>query len=146
MFDEHIKSRLIKDLKYYRENFEKSNQIYSYDRANAFCRDIKKLGITDNGQSYLDLFRELISHIGNAMGYVRMVRSGGLNACSNASVFIPKLDEDLNFVGLSKNCKLSEVTIKAAENLEHDIQNLSRNYAEGTMYFKVRRFFAIKNL
>lgn len=138
MFDEHIKSRLMKDLKYYRENFEKSNQqIYGYDRANAFNRDIKKLGVAENGQSYLDLFRQLISHIGNAMGYVRMVRSGGLNACSNASVFLPTLDKDLKFVSLSKDCKLSEATIKAAENLEHDIQNLSRNYAEGTMYFKV---------
>lgn len=137
MFDEHIKSRLTKDLKYYRENLEKHNEIYSYERANNFNRDIKKLGLMETGETYLDLFRKLISHIGNAMGYVRLVRSGGLNSCSNASVFLPTLDEDMMFVSLAKENGLKDTTLKAAENLEHDIQNLSRNFAEGTKYFKV---------
>jgi WASH complex subunit 7 len=136
MFDEQIKSRLAKDLKYHRENLEKNAEIYNYDRANAFNREIKKLGLV-NGESYLDLFRKLITSVGNSMGYVRMLRSGGLNACSNASVFLPTLDEDMMFVSLSKENGLKEVTVKAAENLEHDIQNLSRNFAEGTKYFKL---------
>jgi len=30
---------------------------------------------------------------GNAMGYVRMIRSGGLHCCSNAIQFIPDLED-----------------------------------------------------
>ena len=124
-------------MKHYRDNYETNKQTYSYERANAFNRAIKNLGLSENNESFLDLFRQLISNIGNAMGYVRMVRSGALNACSNASVFLPALDADLKFIQLTKECHLSATTERAAENLESDLQNLVKNFAEGTQYFKV---------
>lgn len=64
MYDEHIKSRLLKDMRYFRENKTQLDQKYSYDRADKFNRGIRKLGITPQGHSYLDQFRMLISHIG----------------------------------------------------------------------------------
>ncbi|KAG8233309.1 hypothetical protein J437_LFUL013779 [Ladona fulva] len=140
MYDEHIKSRLIKDLRYFRENKIHLDQKYSYERAEKFNRGIRKLGITEDGLSYLDQFRNLISHIGNAMGYVRMIRSGGLHCCSNAMCFIPDLDDIVNFEelcveeGLSKSCK------DAARHLDQTIANWTRNFAEGTEYFKVSGF------
>lgn len=137
IYDERIKSRLAKDLKNHRDNLERNGQNYSYDRANAFNRDIKKLGLAENGESFLDKFRNLITQIGNSMGYIRMIRSGCNHVCAIASVSLPVLDEDLEFVELCKENGLSETTTKAAEHLEHDILQLSKNYAEGTLYFKV---------
>ena len=64
MFDEHIKSRLIKDIRYFRENKTQLEQKYSYERADKFNKGIRKLGLTPDGLSYLDQFRMLISHIG----------------------------------------------------------------------------------
>lgn len=64
MYDEHIKSRLIKDIRYFRENKTRLEQKYSYDRADKFNKGIRKLGLTADGLSYLDQFRMLISHIG----------------------------------------------------------------------------------
>ena len=124
-------------MKHYRDNIERNHQIYSYERANAFNRDIKKLGLTNTGESFLDQFRKLISHIGNSMGYVRMIRSGCNHVCANASVCLPALDDDLMFVELCKDNGLSGTTLRAAEHLEEDIQQLSKNYSEGTLYFKV---------
>lgn len=137
MFDEHIKSRLMKDLKYFRENRDRNNQMYVFERADAFNKGIRKLGLSPTGQSYLDLFRQLISHIGNAMGYVRMIRSGGLHSCSNASVYLPVLDVDPTFVQSCRDTNLSSTTCDAAQNLEFGIKNLSKNYSEGTDYFKL---------
>lgn len=37
---------------------------YPFERAEKFNRGIRKLGITPDGQSYLDQFRQLISQIG----------------------------------------------------------------------------------
>lgn len=57
----------MKDLKWFREsNVEtpEEHQIYSYERANSFNKGIRRLGISENGQSLLDLFRTLITHIG----------------------------------------------------------------------------------
>lgn len=67
LYNEHIQSRLLKDLKSFREaNLEKpeEHQMYSYEKANGFKKGIRRLGLSDTGQSSLDLFRQLITHIG----------------------------------------------------------------------------------
>lgn len=65
----------------------------------------------------MDQFRVLISNIGNAMGYVRMIRSGGLNYCSNSIRFVPDLDDIVSFELYSTELKqsLSEQTNSAAK-------------------------------
>lgn len=132
IYDEQIKSRLARDLKHHRDNLERNNQIFSYDRANAFNRDIKKLGMTANGESFLDQFRKLVSQIGNSMGYIRMIRSGMNHVGAQVS-----FDEDLEFVLMCKENDLSATTIKAAEHLEEDIRQIAKSYEEGTLFFKV---------
>lgn len=64
MFDEHIKSRLLKDLRFFAERKTELNQMYPYERADKFNVGIRKLGINQKGQSYLDLFRKVITNIG----------------------------------------------------------------------------------
>lgn len=71
------------------------------------------------------------------MGYIRMIRSGGLHCCSNAICFIPDLDDIVNFEELCKEENLSKSCIEAAQTLDQIIQNLIRNFAEGTEYFKL---------
>ncbi len=90
---------------------------YPYERAEKFNRGIRKLGVLADNQTYLDQFRLLISHIGNAMGYVRMIRSGGLNYCSNSSRFVPDLEDIVSFEQYSNELKvkLSEQTQNAAK-------------------------------
>lgn len=64
LYDEQIKARLTSDAKYFLENAEALNQTYDYERAHAFNRRIKNLGLSDAGETYMDLFRKLICHIG----------------------------------------------------------------------------------
>ncbi|KAK6175799.1 hypothetical protein SNE40_014188 [Patella caerulea] len=64
MYDDHIKSRLIKDWKYFRENHMQTDQKYPFERADKFNKGIRKLGLTPDGDSYLDRFRTLITQIG----------------------------------------------------------------------------------
>lgn len=68
IYNENIQSRLMKELKSFREmNVEKpeEEQMYYYERAVGFNKAIRQLGVSKNGQSSLDLFRQLITHIGN---------------------------------------------------------------------------------
>lgn len=83
LFNEQIKSRLSKEVKIFKQSYqhemmttssETPNQNITYatllfDRANKFKNGIRKLGVTLDGQSWLDQFRILITHIGNALGY-----------------------------------------------------------------------------
>ncbi|XP_041350230.1 WASH complex subunit 4-like isoform X3 [Gigantopelta aegis] len=137
MYDEHIKSRLIKDWKFFRENHMHTDQKYPFERADKFNKGIRKLGMTPDGESYLDQFRTLITQIGNAMGYIRMIRSGGLHCCSNAIRFIPDLEDIVSFEELCKEEGLSAECQSAARNLDNVIGNLAKNFAEGTEYFKM---------
>lgn len=72
----------------------------------------------------------LIFFKGNAMGYIRMMRSGGIHACSSAALFLPIVNEKLEFK--SKENEL--YTGFSADNLE---QILKLNNAEATEYFRV---------
>ncbi|XP_069101114.1 WASH complex subunit 4-like isoform X2 [Argopecten irradians] len=137
MYDEHIKSRLIKDWKYFKENHMQTDQKYPFEKADKFNKGIRKLGLLPDGDSYLDQFRVTISQIGNAMGYIRMIRSGGLHCCSNAIRFIPDLEDIVNFEELCKEEGLSQECQVAAKNLDNIVGNLARNFAEGTEYFKL---------
>lgn len=74
---------------------------------------------------------------GNAMGYIRLVRSGSIHANYSASLYLPTFDENLKFVSQCKEHKLSDVVQMAAENLETNIQNLAKSFADNTDYFKV---------
>lgn len=137
MYDEHIKSRLIKDLRNFKENADANGNMYSYKNAEKFNKGIKVLGLNEEGLSYLDLFRDLISQIGNAMGYVRMIRSGGRHCCSDATMFLPNLDNVESFKQLSEESDLGSRTIQSSENLDHNINDLISNFIQGTEYFKL---------
>lgn len=65
LFDEQIKSRLIKDLRHFADHKKEFQQMYPYERADKFNKGIRKLGLPDGAESYLDLFRKVITHIGN---------------------------------------------------------------------------------
>ncbi|XP_046682962.1 WASH complex subunit 4 isoform X1 [Homalodisca vitripennis] len=137
LYDEHIKSRLLKDLCFFRDNKVQLDSKYSYERAEKFNKGIRRLGVTQEGLTYLDQFRILITHIGNAMGYVRMIRSGGLHCCSTAIRYIPDLDSIVSLQELTSAEGLSETCVQTAQVLDQVINNMRRNITEGSEYFKL---------
>lgn len=137
LYDEHIKAKLIKDIGFFKENKAQLDQKYPYERAEKFNRGIRKLGVLADNQTYLDQFRLLISQIGNAMGYIRMIRSGGLNCCSNSIRFVPDLDDIVSFEQYTQEAKLCDDTLQASKNLDTILNNLVKNFSESTDYFKI---------
>ncbi len=136
LYEEHIKSRLIKDLRHFRES--KSTK-FPFERAEKLVKGIRKLGLTPDGMSYLDQFRQLISQIGNVLGFVRMLRSGALHCSSNSVNFVPDLDDlsEVSFEAMTSDESLSADTIGAAQNLDAILSTLNRNFTESTDYFKL---------
>ena len=145
LYDDHIKSRLIKDLRYFKEVREETDQQYPFERAEKFTKIIRKLGVNDKGESYLDQFRKLITEIGNAMGYIRMIRTGGFHCCSNAVSFVPDLETIISFEELVKDENMSAETCGAAKNVDAAVASLTENFgvasegtgSEKTEYFKM---------
>lgn len=74
--------------------------------------------------------------LGNALGYVRLIRSGGRRFLSDATCFLPTF-ENLNNLNDLLEGEHSNLTAKAGECLKSDIRNLTDNFADATEYFKV---------
>ena len=138
LYDEQIKSRLTKDIRHFRQNLSTLDHKYSFERANKFHKGIRKLGIMPDGGTYLDHFRILVTHIGNAMGYVRMIRSGGLHFVSNSIRFIPNIeDEAPNFEISASKDNMPEESVAAAQTFDRVIENVVKNFSDGNNYFQL---------
>ncbi|KAJ8941034.1 hypothetical protein NQ318_015510 [Aromia moschata] len=137
MFDEHIKSRLLKDLRYFSDHKNELTQMYPYERAEKFNISIKKLGLNQHGESYLDLFRKLITHIGNAMGYIRLIRSGGRRCLADGTCFIPELKDIQILDDIVKEEDMSDLSNKSATCLCEDLHSFLDNIEDATEYFKL---------
>jgi len=137
LYDDHVKSKLYKDIRHFRETKEELDSKYPWSKAEEFNSYIRKLGAAEDGSSYLDAFRNLVTEIGNAMGFIRMVRSGGLYYTSNAIKFVPDLQNVAKFEEMATAENLSNATQNAAKNLDSALDGLTKNFAEGTDYFKM---------
>lgn len=118
LFDDYIRSALLSEMSFYEDNQTKLDNKYPYTRAQEFSKTIKQLGTitspTGEKLTFLDQFRMLITQMGNAMGYIRMIRSGGFKFVSNAIKFVPDLKDLLLFEQLVKQEHLSAETSKAS--------------------------------
>ena len=97
LYDDYIRSHLSKERRWFRKHKDECDSMFPHERALAFVKDIRKLGVAENGRTFLDQFRALITEIGNALGYVRMVRSAGMHFCAEAVRFLPELEHVVNF-------------------------------------------------
>lgn len=66
-----------------------------------------------------------------------MIRSGGFHCCSNAISFVPDLETIISFEEMVKMEGLPKETVTAAANLDFAVESLTKNFAEGTEYFKM---------
>eukprot|EP01156_Anaeramoeba_ignava_P010318 Anaeramoba_ignava/a479362_86.p1 GENE.a479362_86~~a479362_86.p1 ORF type:complete len:1184 (-),score=304.20 a479362_86:2743-5994(-) len=137
LYDDYIKSLATRDLRGFNENRAKNTKIrYEFSWAENFIIDIKRLQVSNTRENYLDKFRVLLTEIGNALGYVRMIRSGGLHFISNAAKFIPDITETVLFGQGADEDHLSPQTVDAGNNLDSVIKNISHFLGEGSDYFR----------
>uniref|UniRef100_A0A7S2RAE2 WASH complex subunit 4 n=1 Tax=Mucochytrium quahogii TaxID=96639 RepID=A0A7S2RAE2_9STRA len=143
LFDENIKSYLSKERRWFSKHAQDPEISHRYPFVHAFKynKEIRRLGEPSPGMTYLTKFREHITKIGNALGYVRMVRSAGMHWVSNAIQFIPDLDNVPEFERETTNdvedADFASIENKARKNLQSTITDLSAKFNEETDYLKV---------
>ena len=77
------------------------------------------------------------------MGYVRMIKAGGLHFVSNSIRFVPDLDDIPSFEQLTIEEEVGGVGNKdtmaseAAKTLDEVVANLGKNFSDSTEYFQV---------
>ncbi|KAH8255175.1 hypothetical protein KR038_011237, partial [Drosophila bunnanda] len=136
LHDEQIKSRLLKELRFHAEHkHSKPYQSYPYERAENFLRKIRKLGFASNGETYIDLFRKVITQVGNAVGYVRLLQAGSKNANYRSRSYMPKVGSQFSAGEEPKG--LLEATATSIREYEKSVGHMRECYSGNTNYFKL---------
>jgi WASH complex subunit 7 len=107
-------------------------------RAERFNHGIRKLGLLQDDSTYLDKFRVLITQMGNALGYVRMVRRAGVEASADAVQLLPDLEDVVGLEALAREAAHSDATIKAARVVDTLIGDLVTSFLQSDNYIHVR--------
>jgi len=137
--DDYISSYFSKERRWF-----KTHKTYPFDRVVTFLRDIRKQDLNDDGYTFLDRFRTLLTEIGNALGFVRMIRSARMNFCSEGILFISdsgvkfqhRIEVTMKQAEIEENVsQFSTETIKAAKNVDDVISTMLQdgtddNYVE----------------
>ena len=163
LYDSHIKSRLLKDIRFFKDyesgaptagsaaavvaeadaRMAKQGtargaapkpqaKAYPYERAATFNREIRKLGVSGDNMSHLDQFRILLTEIGNALGYVRLVRSGGLRHIGESIAYVPDLRDTNSFAEMAEEELMSAEAIRASRILDETVQSMQANFGGGS--------------
>merc|ERR1711972_1056166 len=70
------------------EDQKASKSGYTWSRAMETVRFIRRLGAAADGSSFLDKVRVVVTQIGNALGYVRSVRSTGMRCVGRGLPYV----------------------------------------------------------
>lgn len=97
MFNDVIRSMLEREKKWFRnwiekerENQNENNEShYPYDKAKSLYKEIKNIQKYEDDSNMLDQLRIIITSLGNALGFVRLLRSASLNYSSKSVQFLP---------------------------------------------------------
>lgn len=90
---EPIKSYLARERRWFTSHMRDSaiEHVYPYQRAFRYNREIRNIGELQPGVTYLTRIREIVTKIGNTLGFVRMVRAAGRHWVANAAQLLPNL-------------------------------------------------------
>ncbi|KAH0787186.1 WASH complex subunit 7 [Histomonas meleagridis] len=137
LFDENVKSRLINDISWFETHKEEVNGLWPYKRAEKFVTDMKRFAENAQSPSPLDKFRVLITEIGNALGFVRMVKNGGTRYLNKANDFVYDEDESLSFYEFAKEVQLPDATMDATKRLDSIVGKLKELFNSNDSFFKM---------
>ncbi|KAH8303723.1 hypothetical protein KR018_008553 [Drosophila ironensis] len=135
LHDEQIKSRLLKELRFHTENKHTDTyQSYPYERADNFLKKIKKLGCATNGETYMDLFRKVITQVGNAVGYVRLLQAGSKNANFRSRSYMCRVDSCFETGSFDE---MQELTVESIGQYAKSLGHIKECYSDSTNYFRL---------
>jgi len=116
--------------------------MYPPERSDNIIRNIRRLGTNKAGVPYLDKFRQLVTKIGNALGYVRMIRTASLKDNANLVKYIPQIVDNIRFETIANDLGIRDETLEAIKIFDMCTRNLFKQADDAGDYLRmiVRNF------
>eukprot|EP00899_Mesostigma_viride_P010833 jgi/Mesvir1/19751/Mv13057-RA.1 len=136
LYEDRVKSRLLLEEGFLLQETLRAgkSRVYPMMRAEELYRDLRRQGSKpgappSQGPSYLDQLRRVVTEMGNALGFVRLLRLGAVNYRSDAAKYIwgAQLDPPLphgSFAAGARDAGFSPECLQAARNLDAVVRGL----------------------
>jgi WASH complex subunit 7 len=124
MYDDAIRSRLAREGRHVAEAARAwrtrggAPPEYPAERAARLAADIRRLGSAPDGASFLDQYRGTVAELGNALGFVRLVRLGALRHANDAAACLPRRAPPPRMAAAARAASLAPPVAAAAEALD----------------------------
>eukprot|EP00792_Barthelona_sp_PAP020_P005974 TRINITY_DN2867_c0_g1_i1.p1 TRINITY_DN2867_c0_g1~~TRINITY_DN2867_c0_g1_i1.p1 ORF type:complete len:1158 (-),score=297.25 TRINITY_DN2867_c0_g1_i1:42-3488(-) len=136
LFDDYVRSPLKTEAAWFEQHRKSLDNVYPYVRAEELRKTIKKLGSHSN-INLIDKFREVVTRIGNALGYLRMLRSGDLRSSALQLSFVRNFDQLPDLVEKAREDNLPQDTIQAVENLQELLVSLQETFTDSKDFLQI---------
>ena len=100
-------------------------------------KQIKRLGTSKSGTNYLEKFRQLITHIGNALGYVRLIRSAALKDNANLLKYVPDFVQQVKFEDVAEELGIRDECMESIKVFDMCIRNLFKQADDAGDYLRM---------
>lgn len=137
LYDDFISNPLMQEQRYYKKKKQELMNKYPHERAAKMMKSIKRLGTSKSGTNYLDKFRQLITHIGNALGYVRMIRSAALKDNANLVKYLPEMLHTVKFEQIAAELGIENETMEAIKVFDLCVKNLFKQADDAGDYLRM---------
>lgn len=87
--------------------------------------------------TFIDKFRQLITHFGNALGYVRMLRNASLKDNSNLIKYIPKIVDEIRFEDVAMDLGIKAETFESCKMFDMAIRLLFKQASDANDYLRI---------
>ena len=137
LYDDFISNPLLQEQRYYKKKKQELMNKYPHERAAKMMKSIKRLGTSKSGTNYLDKFRQLITHIGNALGYVRMIRSAALKDNANLVKYLPEMLQTVKFEQIAAELGIENETMEAIKVFDLCVKKLFKQADDAGDYLRM---------
>ena len=103
-------------------------------------RDFRRLTLAEDGSTFPEQFRLLVTDVGNALGCLRLLRLGIMHSSAHEAKFFPGLNNCsrvFKATGTAKSDEMPASTEEAAKTLDDELELLRKHTAKGTNFFNV---------
>ena len=101
-------------------------------------RDFRRLPLAEDGSTFPEQFRLLITDVGNALGCLRLLRLGIMHTSAQEAKLFPGLKSCSRvFKATAKSDEMPASTVEAAKTFDSELELLRKHPAKGTNFFNV---------
>eukprot|EP00352_Strombidinopsis_acuminata_P005649 CAMPEP_0176351108 /NCGR_PEP_ID=MMETSP0126-20121128/9980_1 /TAXON_ID=141414 ORGANISM="Strombidinopsis acuminatum, Strain SPMC142" /NCGR_SAMPLE_ID=MMETSP0126 /ASSEMBLY_ACC=CAM_ASM_000229 /LENGTH=271 /DNA_ID=CAMNT_0017701459 /DNA_START=2625 /DNA_END=3440 /DNA_ORIENTATION=+ len=137
LYDDLIKNPLMQERRFFNKNKDSLAGEYPYERAEKISKMIKRLGTSSKGLTYMDRFRQLVTAIGNTLGYVRMIRNASLKDNANLIKYLPRALDEIRFEDVANELNIAGETMEAVKMFDMSIRLLFKQADDANDYLRM---------